>query len=74
VTWIDIEVRGKRAAFCGSGKIRLYVCERFGASEAWVAGDKIGNFASLDDAKAAASRRAGPAFSACAPSPQLERQ
>ncbi|SHG90511.1 hypothetical protein [Bradyrhizobium erythrophlei] len=56
--WKHIEIGGKRAAFCDSGKGRLYVCERPGAVAAWVRGAFVGHFASVDDAKAEAARRA----------------
>ena len=59
MTWTNVEIGGKRAAFCDSGEIRLYVCERFGATEAWAGSDKVGNFDNIEAAKAAAERKVG---------------
>jgi hypothetical protein len=57
--WKHITIGARRAAFRDTGKGRLYVTERFGVFEAWVAGHKIGNYVDLDAAKAAAARRVG---------------
>ena len=58
MSWTDIAIGSKRAAFCDAGEMRLYVCERAGDAEAWVGGAKVGNFADLDTAKTAAERKA----------------
>lgn len=59
IVWGHRKINGKLTSSCDAGKHRLYVCERFGGMEAWVDSVKIGNFASMNAAKAAAERAVG---------------
>ncbi|WP_024517044.1 hypothetical protein [Bradyrhizobium sp. Tv2a-2] len=57
--WNDIKIDGNPASFLNYENARLYVCERSGRVEAWVDGDKVGNFETIDEAKARACLKVG---------------
>lgn len=59
ITWRHCKINGNLTSSCDAGKRRLYVCERFGAVEAWVDQVKIGNFATMGQAKTACLNRIG---------------
>ena len=58
--WTDIEVCGRKAAFCDFNGRRLYVCEKAGVVEAWDGTRTAGIYGSIYEAKRAAEGRPLP--------------
>jgi hypothetical protein len=58
VTWLEAKESWRQAHVAIHNGRRLYVCERFQRMQAWVDGDKIGDFDTVESAKAAAVKRA----------------
>lgn len=72
LNWNNTIVDGRKTAFYDLDGTRLYVAQRRGAFEAWRDGKKLGNYATQEQAMAAAAGQSLPVVNASKPVPKSE--